>query len=251
MNTRQSCPETFPLFGHAEAVSSAQSPWNRRGDGGVGECMRLFAAFFLPEHINDHLQMALDSVSDIDPASFSRSGRPLLRWVAPHDRHLTLGFFGEVPSGAVDGLTAELSALTSGTAALPLRLRGAGVFTGRTLWAGVQEQQHAQHSASSTALTDLMRSVQQAGNGHSLSCGGSIGPGQPRERRRAHVTLARVRDRRRGEEQIRYRSEALAVYEGPAWTADVLHLVASELGAGKSGAPKYSTLAELPLVRRN
>lgn len=209
--------------------------------------MRLFAGFFLPEQINDHLQMALESVSDTCPGSSARGGRPLLRWVAPEDRHLTLGFFGEVPPGAVHELTAELSALASDTEALSLRLRGAGVFTGRTLWAGVQEQQPSKHSSGATALTDLMRSVQQAGGDHSLSCGGSSGPGQPRERRRAHVTLARVRDRRKGEEQIRYRAEALAVYEGPAWTAGTLHLVASELGAGKSGAPRYSTLAEIPL----
>lgn len=209
--------------------------------------MRLFAGFFLPEHINEHLQMALESVSDTFPWSSASGGRPALRWVAPEDRHLTLGFFGEVPSGAIDELTAELTATASEAEALSLRLRGAGVFTGRTLWAGVQEQQPAQHSNGSTPLADLMRSVQQTGDRHSFSGGGGSGPGSPRERRRAHVTLARVHDRRRGDQQIRHRAEALAVYEGPAWTADALHLVVSELGAGKSGAPRYSTLAELPL----
>ena len=214
---------------------------------GVGRDMRLFAGFFLPEHINSHLQMALESVSD--PASDDRGGgaRPSLRWVSPEDRHLTLGFFGEVPGGAVEDLIPQLESVAAAAPDLPLRLRGAGVFTGRTLWSGVQERSLSQHSNGSSPLIDLMRAVEQTGAGF----GPSAGHVQARGRRRAHVTLARARDRRRGEVQIRRRADALAVYEGPEWIPDRVHLVRSELGSGKSGAPQYSTIAELPLGSRD
>lgn len=203
----------------------------------------MFAGFFLPRHVNDHLQMALESVSGAFPGSSARHGRPALRWVSQEDRHLTLGFYGEVPAGAVEDLTTELETVAAATPAQSLRLRGAGVFTGRTLWAGVQEQGAGEHSNGSSPLISLMRAVEQTGDDYRRDAGRA----QPRERRRAHVTLARTRDRRRGEAEARHRAEALAVYEGPSWTADTVHLVHSELGAGKSGAPRYSTIAELPL----
>ncbi|WP_157983874.1 RNA 2',3'-cyclic phosphodiesterase [Nesterenkonia muleiensis] len=209
--------------------------------------MRLFVGFFLPEHINDHLQMALESVNGA-PGDADGRGRHPLRWVAPEDRHITLAFYGDVPSGAAEDLIADLQSALAAAPAMSLRLRGAGVFTGRTLWAGVQEKTLAVHSNGSNPLVDLMRTVQEIGVGY----GRGSEPARPRERRRAHVTLARARerDRRRGEAQIRRRAEALAVYEGPAWVADAAHLVLSELGAGKSGAPQYSTLAALPLGLR-
>lgn len=205
--------------------------------------MRLFVGFFLPEHINSHLGMAVDSVGASVPSEFPGYGRPALRWVAPENRHITLAFYGEVPEGALESLTARLQAELHGTTPIALRLRGAGVFTGRTLWAGVQELSAAEHSNGSSPLIELARLVEDVGVAYARN------PELPtaRRRRRAHVTLARARDRRRGEAQLRTRAEALAVYEGPGWTADSAQLVLSELGAGKSGVPLYTTLAELPL----
>ncbi|WP_300343438.1 RNA 2',3'-cyclic phosphodiesterase [Nesterenkonia sp.] len=206
--------------------------------------MRLFVGFFLPEHVRTHLGMAVDSVHDGVSSPAAGHSRPALRWVQPEDRHITLAFYGEVPAGAVDDLTEHLHETLCGVPPLTLRLRGTGVFAGRTLWAGVQEQSAAEHSNGSNPLIDLMRAVEEVGVHYARS------PETPtvRERRRAHVTLARARDRRKGEAEIRRLTEALAIYEGPEFCADTVHLVHSELGGGKSGAPLYASLAALPLA---
>jgi 2'-5' RNA ligase len=43
---------------------------------------------------------------------------------------------------------------------------------------------------------------------------------------------------------------ALSVYEGPAWRADELLLVASAPGEGRSGGPRYTDLVALPFGGR-
>lgn len=208
--------------------------------------MRLFASLSLPSTVAEHLQMALRSVEAAAPDPRPGRGRPVLRWVSTEQRHITLAFYGEVPTGAVDELTAELAAALADRTAFRVRVRGAGVFTGRTLWAGVQYV-GAEHSGSATAnstpLLELMRACEAVGARYARS------PElvAQRDRRRAHVTLARTRERRHGEEQLRARAEALAVYEGPTWTVTEAQLVLSELGQGRSGGPLYTTVAELPL----
>lgn len=231
--------------------------------------MRLFTAFELPEGIGEHLQMAVSSVESGVPGIPAGRGRPPLRWIPAEQRHITLAFYGEVPTGAAEDLADDLCRALDSIAPLQLRLRGAGVFSGRTLWAGVQARALASapgsgssddtassarsHSDDSTLaapsgdgespIIRLMRTCEHIGAGYSRNAEAV----EVRHRRRAHVTLARARDRRKGEDELRVRAEALAVYEGPEWTADEVHLVLSELGAGKSGGPLYSTLARIPL----
>lgn len=103
--------------------------------------------------------------------------------------------------------------------------------------------EHTGAAANSTPLQELMRISETTGAEYARSPESVA----QRDRRRAHVTLARARSRRDGEEQLRTRAEALAVYEGPTWTVTEAHLVLSELGQGRSGGPLYTTLAELPL----
>lgn len=210
--------------------------------------MRLFASLRLPSHAADHLDLAVRSIDAAAPGS--GRGRPALRWVPAEQRHITTAFYGEVPAGAVDELAEDLAAALARLETFQVRIRGAGVFTGRTLWAGVQQTPTDATAATSeqaggsvSGLTGLMRLSETIGAGYARH------PDvvSERRRRRAHVTLARARDRRKGEAQLRLRAEALAVYEGPAWTVDEAHLVLSELGQGKSSGPLYTTFADLPL----
>ncbi|MDZ5077071.1 2'-5' RNA ligase family protein [Nesterenkonia sp. HG001] len=232
--------------------------------------MRLFVSLTPPDHVLEHLDGALDSVRTM-AAPESGKGPPALRWVPDELRHITLAFYGEIPAGAVDELIAGLTLELATHPPLDLRLRGAGVFSSRTLWAGVQDQAPSTHSRRNGPLVDLMIACEQAGRtaGSNLS---------RHERRRAHLTLARARgrvgaDRRhrggalhRGERghrgepghhrpaapgaavQLRQFAEALAVYEGPVWTAGEAHLMRSELGAGPGGGPQHRSLAVLPLT---
>lgn len=226
-----------------------------------------------PKAVLEHLDGALDSVRTMLPPE-AGNGPPALRWVPQELWHITLAFYGDVPSGARDDLLEALHAALAGRAPLKLRLRGAGVFSSRTLWAGVQDLAPSTHSLRNGPLADLMAACGQAGH--------VVRPEVARpERRRAHLTLARARGRagngrgvtdtrghprrghsgrgmggrenRRGSgpdasERLHLLAEALAVYEGPQWVAAEAGLMVSELGAGAGGGPRHETLAQLPLT---
>ncbi|MFC7405402.1 RNA 2',3'-cyclic phosphodiesterase [Georgenia alba] len=202
--------------------------------------MRLFVCLPLPDQVAGHLDLAVQAVTTLDPAPAPGAGRPALRWLPAEQRHITLAFYGEVADGAVDDLTADLTATAARFAPPSLRLHGAGVFSGRTLWVGVQHEEPRGHSAPATLLTDLMAACEDVGERF-------VPQLERRGRHRAHVTLARSRDPRRGDGELRRRSRALAVYAGPVWSAGELLLVRSELGAGKGGSARHTTLAEIPL----
>lgn len=190
--------------------------------------MRLFVALPLPAPVQDHLELAVAALG-----ARARTGGPgPLRWVPAEQRHVTLAFYGDVPDGALPALTADLSVAVAGHQALHLRLRGAGVFSRRTLWVGVQELDGADLSALMTACEDAGESVARV---------------ERRDRHRGHVTVGRLGARRPAGAELAERAHALSVYEGPPWTATHAHLVASTLGAGRSGGPLYEPLAELPL----
>lgn len=228
--------------------------------------MRLFASIRPPEEVREHLVTALRPIRD--------AHGPLLRWTDPDQWHLTVAFYGEQPDGAVDELADRLRLAATATGPLDLRLRGAGSFSGRTLWIGV--------GGDTTELRRLM-----------ADCGDDD---DPRERRRAHLTVARTRaresggrgdDRRGGHRRQaavgdgRRRSgraggpayggrparrdgsrpaghgdpdmlgdlvRALSVYGGPEWRATEIELVSSLLGEGRSGGALHEVVARVPLT---
>lgn len=220
--------------------------------------MRLFAAVRPPDDALDHLEGALASVRG-GPAARPRPGQAGLRWTPPADRHVTLAFYGEVPDGYVDDLTAALDAVARGAAPFEASLAGAGLFDRRTLWIG----------CTGDGWTALM-----AGAG---AVGADVA-GRPADRRnRPHLTVARARpgagrgDGRRGGARDRGRpigvgrgerptaaaaersadpadlAHALALYRGPAWTVGEVALVASRLGAGPGGSPVHDVVHRSPL----
>ena len=188
--------------------------------------MRLFAAALPPAEVLDHLALALGTVRG--------PGRGPLRWTEPGDRHLTLAFYGDVPEGYLAEVTGALDDVAGRTAPFRLALRGAGVFDGRTVWIGL---------AGDIALQNLM--------GAAASVGTEVLRRDPAQRSRAHVTVARVRGRRGGRgvsgtgtgaAHAAALAHALAVYEGPGWTVRDVVLMASDLGGGRGGAPRYDVV---------
>lgn len=198
--------------------------------------MRLFVAIRPPRAVLEHLDGALEAVRD-------RAGRAL-RWTDPEQRHLTLAFHPDVPAGAVDDVVADAARLAAGHAPPALHLAGAGEFSHRTLWVGVGGQ------------------VREVG---ALLAEPWLADEDGRDRRRAHLTVARVAasapqarpGRRRGRPRepapatvlLAEAVHALSVYRGPAWTAAEVEVVASRLGEGRSGGPLHEVLASLPLGR--
>src|SRR5690625_6166866 len=88
---------------------------------------------------------------------------------------------------------------------------------------------------------------------------------EPRDRRRAHLTVARVSARQQrdsAEQRGRGRrparpavdlsgiTHALSVYRGPVWLAEEVELVQSRLGAGRGGRPLHAVVAVAPLSGR-
>ncbi|CAL8973436.1 RNA 2',3'-cyclic phosphodiesterase [Cellulomonas sp. T2.31MG-18] len=212
------------------------------------EPVRLFAAVWPPEEVLDHLDLALAAVR----GATAGEDRGPVRWAARETWHLTLAFYGTVADGSAPILLEELAAAAAAAEPYALRLRGAGVFSHRTLWTGVAGDLD-QHRA-------LTHACGRAGD--------EVGaPPDVRVRERPHLTVGRVRPGapavRGGRAAGRRRAEraagdvggqlpedlvsALAVYEGPTWTVTSLRLVESTPGAGRGGGPLYVPVGELPL----
>jgi 2'-5' RNA ligase len=193
---------------------------------------RLFSALVPSDDALAHLRMAVAGWSE--PVD---GGRPRLRWTDPTQWHVTLAFYGEIPDGAVPEVEASLGAEVARLPAPTLRLRGAGSFSGRTLWVGVAGEEPADAEALGRLLTV------------SAGVSADVGAGaEGRERRRAHLTLARAAagPREVPRTHVTALVRALAVYEGPVWRPELVVLTSSHLGAGRGGGPRYEVVAELP-----
>jgi len=117
--------------------------------------------------------------------SLLQSGIAGARWIDPGNFHLTLRFIGEIDEGTAADVDEALLPLKSRP--FSVQLGGVGVFGGdklRTLWVGVERE---------PALLTLQGKIELA----------LIRAGLPPEPRKfaPHVTLARLRDPRRGELQ--------------------------------------------------
>jgi 2'-5' RNA ligase len=206
--------------------------------------MRSFVAIRPPARALAHLDVALRAVRSASAvAAFDESA---LRWAPEENWHLTLAFFGEVPDGRVEELTAAVRDAAVGGRPFSIRLRGAGVFTQRTLWVGA--------SGGLDELRDLSGALREAGE----AAGGRR---DDRVRSRPHLTVGRVRPggaggagrgRRprgggRGDESTAGLVRALAVYEGPEWVVDSVLLTESRPGEGRGGGPLYVDRTVLPI----
>lgn len=213
--------------------------------------MRLFTAVYPSAGASAHLDLALGGVGG---AAVADPGAGL-RWVPKEQRHVTLAFHGEVPDGAVPGYVDALATALADLETFEVALAGGGSFGGRTLWVGV--------TGALDALRGLAAAVEDAAGDAGL-------PASDRAGGRPHLTVARAsasragrsgRPGERGSRRPRGRADdaagsplahwarALAVYRGPAWRVDTVHVVASELGAGRSGGPLHDDVAVISLAR--
>lgn len=197
--------------------------------------MRLFAAVRPPADVLDHLDLALRVVRT---GAVSDDRTSPVRWTAEENRHLTVAFYGEVPAGVCDDVARGLGRVADEVQPFDLRLRGAGVFSHRTLWVGASGDVDAMNRLSARAAA----AGEEAGTRP-----------DERVRSRPHLTVGRVsasarptrRSRRRPDDEppsapVDALVRALAVYEGPGWTVEELLLVESEPGAGRGGGPLYT-----------
>ncbi|MDR2723114.1 MAG: RNA 2',3'-cyclic phosphodiesterase [Cellulomonadaceae bacterium] len=219
--------------------------------------MRLFTAVYPTVEASDHLDLALGGLRGAGvTGDLLADDGPGLRWVPKEQRHITLAFHGAVPDGAVpayvDALAVALAATGGSTGPFDVALAGGGTFGARTLWAGVSdgtdELRHLSRIVEEAAAEAGFRPDEHAGGrphmtlarasasrGHSPRRSGARGPSSKRQREAAPLDAW---------------AHALAIYRGPAWPVTAVHLVASQLGQGRSGSPLHTPLAVIPLEAR-
>ena len=142
-----------------------------------------------------------------------------VRWVRPEGIHLTLKFMGDIPAGIVENVLEALQPVAAQFSPFNLAISGLGVFPNlqrpRVLWAGV-------HGDLET-LSNFQSAVDDA-----------VGKlGLPKEQRAfsPHLTLGRVR-RDVPDGQLWKIGQVMADGElsgAPAWTADTVNLMRTEL----------------------
>jgi 2'-5' RNA ligase len=171
--------------------------------------VRLFVALTPPADVLADVAAALGPARELQPD---------LRWIPVERWHLTLAFYGEVPDetlpGVIDKVARKLSRRLS-PGPIELFFAGAGQFSRRALWVGVDGEVDRLRALARSVTTD-------------------------RRPYRPHLTVARLR----GGQDATPGAEALSSYAGPRWHADTVHLVRSFLGP----KPRYETVTSWPVT---
>ena len=180
------------------------------------------------------LQPPPDAVDDLDAFLEVRRAAAGFRWSPPEQFHVTLAFLAEVADRALDDLVDGLARAASRRTSFATALVGGGAFPdpsgARVLWAGLDLD-----AVGRTELDRLAAGARTAANRAGVPVDG--------QRFRPHVTLARLG---RPVDVTRW-VRLLDTYRGPAWRADRVALVASYLGEGTRGRPRYETVEEFAL----
>jgi 2'-5' RNA ligase len=186
--------------------------------------MRMFVA----------LRPSLEAVEHLDEFLEVRRAAAAFRWSPVEQLHLTLAFLAEVPDRVLDDLLERLARAAARRTAFGTALAGGGAFpdaaSARVLWAGLDLD-----DARGAELDRLAIGTRAAANHAGAAVDG--------RRFRPHVTVARI-----GRPQdVTGWVRLLDTYRGPGWRADRIALVASYLGEGPRGRPRYETVGEFAL----
>lgn len=187
--------------------------------------MRLFVALVPPDEAVDHLDAFLDV----------RREAAAYRWASREQFHVTLAFLAEVEERRLDELGERLERAARKRTAFETAIRGGGAFPNagraRVLWAGLDLDEHGR-----TELDRLATGCRAAANRAGIEVDG--------QRFRPHVTIARLGHPTEVSNWVRL----LDGYAGPRWPADRITLVASYLGEGPRGRPRYVHVQDFTLA---
>jgi len=159
--------------------------------------------------------------------------KPLIRWVAPNNIHLTLKFLGDISPANLERLVDELKVEALDHETFTLSVSGLGAFPtpnqARTLWIGIDAP---------FPLIALVRGVETVAArwGYALE----NRPFSP------HLTIGRVGQKVSGNDRTRIRTalERTTVDDLGTLNVNALHVFKSDL---QPGGPVYSLLYTLPL----
>ncbi len=176
------------------------------------------------------------AVADLDEFLAVRRDAAAYRWASAEQFHLTLAFLASVDEHRIDDLVARLTRAARKRTVFTTRLAGGGAFPhaarARVIWAGLE-------------LDDVGRIELGRMATGAKAAAGRAGVAVDGQRFRPHLTLARLG---RPEDVSRW-VRLLEGYAGPAFAVDQLHLVASYLGEGPRGRPRYEVVGSFTVGR--
>ena len=191
---------------------------------------RLFVAIDPPPEALTDLGAIVDSLE------VSRANAPghSTRLTSRDGWHITVAFLGDVPEDRVAAAAAAMRASADRATPLRLAFAGGGTFgKGRSaiLWTGLDGDVPGLRRLGGSLRRDLRRARLPF----------DAKPLHP------HLTISRPGERV-SREQVAADVETLAGYVGPEWTANVMHLMLSEMRHTDTGPkPRYTSIAIAPL----
>jgi 2'-5' RNA ligase len=176
----------------------------------------------------------LEAVEHLDAFLEVRRAAGAFRWAGADQLHVTVAFLAEVPDRRLDDLVERLGRAAARRTSFATAVAGGGAFPNaahaRVVWAGLDLDDHGH-----TELSRLAAGARAAANRAGVPVDG--------QRFRPHVTVARVPHPQDVSRWVRL----LDGYRGPTWTVERLTLVASHLGEGPRGRPRYQAVEEFAL----
>ncbi len=155
-----------------------------------------------------------------------------VKWVEPHNLHLTLKFLGEVPLEEIHAVCKAVERAVAGIEPFRLELVGAGAFPNvsrpRTLWLGAGDGQ--------VQMAALQQAVE-----HGLK---KLGYRPEGRKFKTHLTLGRVRRAGPGLVRLAELLAEHAAFQAGASVVEEVTVFASEL---TSEGPVYSVLSRAEL----
>jgi len=187
--------------------------------------MRMFVAVIPPVPVIEELEEFLAVRRDADRS---------LRWALPEQWHLTLAFLPAVPERAYDDVCERLGRAAARRSPMTVALAGGGAFPNagraKVLWTRVEVDDRVELDRLATGCRAAARKA---------------GIAVPGERFKPHVTVARSG---RVFEATRW-LRVLDAFRSPEFALEEIALVASHLGEGPRGRPRYEVLETFPLAR--
>jgi 2'-5' RNA ligase len=188
--------------------------------------IRTFIAIDLPPSIQESIEKQTARLRQT-------LGDDAIRWVIPHNMHLTLKFLGNIPLSHLEFLKRMLSQAGDATPQFDLQISGIGSFPNskrpRVLWVGI----HAPAS-----LASLQKTIEEGAN--------RLGYEKEERPYSPHLTLGRVRQGLDAKEIQKISSALSTIQLGKIGTArvDSIHLYKSDLNSEGS---VYTKLFSTPL----
>jgi len=188
--------------------------------------LRSFVAVEIPAEIRSALAISIAPLQKALP-------RPLVRWVAPQNIHLTLKFLGDVTPANLERLAEALKAEVVSYETFSMSVGGLGTFPNprraRLIWIGLEAP---------AALTVLLHGVEAIAE--RLGYASEHRPFSP------HLTIGRVGQNASGTDLQYLRTALEATTVGTLGTVHVeaVHIFKSDLQPGGS---VYTRLTTLPL----